>query len=83
MSGMELGDIRYKCAKNAAAKDDSRCFDIVAESPSKSTNPGQSSKGTLYITVGPQCSGKTTILRNLFGKSFRNGAGPDETEPLH
>jgi hypothetical protein len=26
--------------------------------------------GTLYITIGPQCSGKTTILKRIFGKSF-------------
>ncbi|KAL7545375.1 hypothetical protein ACHAWF_008722 [Thalassiosira exigua] len=27
-------------------------------------------KGTLYITVGPPCAGKTTILKRIFGKSF-------------
>mmetsp|Transcript_17626 Transcript_17626/g.28985 ORF Transcript_17626/g.28985 Transcript_17626/m.28985 type:complete len:593 (-) Transcript_17626:942-2720(-) len=25
-------------------------------------------KGAIYITVGPQCSGKTTLLKSLFGK---------------
>ena len=30
-----------------------------------------SPKGTLYVTVGPQCAGKTKILKNLFGKSDR------------
>jgi len=25
-------------------------------------------KGAIYITVGPQCSGKTTILKQLFGR---------------
>ncbi|KAL3811759.1 hypothetical protein ACHAXA_008033 [Cyclostephanos tholiformis] len=32
-------------------------------------------KGTLYVTVGPQCAGKTTILKNLFGKSVRDNKG--------
>ncbi|KAL3767472.1 hypothetical protein ACHAW5_006201 [Stephanodiscus triporus] len=42
-------------------------------------------KGTLYVTVGPQCAGKTTILKNIFGTSgsFSNdnssGAGVDVT----
>jgi len=26
-----------------------------------------SSKGTLYITIGPQCAGKTTVLKEIFG----------------
>jgi len=42
----------------------------------RSSTPGAmgetaSPKGTLYVTVGPQCAGKTTILKNLFGKSVR------------
>ena len=28
-------------------------------------------KGTIYITIGPQCSGKTTILRCIFGEPFQ------------
>jgi hypothetical protein len=28
------------------------------------------SKRPIYITVGPQCSGKTTILKHIFGDSF-------------
>lgn len=30
----------------------------------------KSKKGTLYITVGPQCAGKTTLLKRIFGQSF-------------
>jgi hypothetical protein len=33
---------------------------------------GAMPKGTLYITVGPQCAGKTTILKNIFEKSVRD-----------
>eukprot|EP00804_Cyclotella_cryptica_P007414 CCRYP_002635-RA/>CCRYP_002635-RA protein AED:0.02 eAED:0.02 QI:218/1/1/1/0/0/2/333/618 len=31
--------------------------------------------GTLYITIGPQCSGKTTILKRIFGTSFHKSEG--------
>ncbi|KAL9186179.1 hypothetical protein ACHAXT_005417 [Thalassiosira profunda] len=32
-------------------------------------------KGTLYITVGPQCAGKTTVLKQIFGQSFHRNEG--------
>jgi len=32
----------------------------------------QHDKGTIYITIGPQCAGKTTILKQLFGTSQKN-----------
>jgi hypothetical protein len=36
-------------------------------------------KGFMYITIGPQCAGKTTILRNIFGASFhKNEEGISE-----
>eukprot|EP00577_Skeletonema_sp_RCC1716_P007473 CAMPEP_0113387216 /NCGR_PEP_ID=MMETSP0013_2-20120614/8418_1 /TAXON_ID=2843 ORGANISM="Skeletonema costatum, Strain 1716" /NCGR_SAMPLE_ID=MMETSP0013_2 /ASSEMBLY_ACC=CAM_ASM_000158 /LENGTH=593 /DNA_ID=CAMNT_0000270097 /DNA_START=156 /DNA_END=1938 /DNA_ORIENTATION=+ /assembly_acc=CAM_ASM_000158 len=34
----------------------------------KSSSNGTNNKGAIYITVGPQCSGKTTILKQLFGR---------------
>jgi hypothetical protein len=37
-----------------------------------STPPSTQSKGPIYITVGPQCCGKTTILKRLFGTVFHN-----------
>ena len=33
-------------------------------------------KGTLYISIGPQCSGKTTLLKQIFGKSFHKAIDP-------
>ena len=39
-----------------------------AQLSSSSANP--STKGTIYVTVGPQCSGKTTILKRIFGDRF-------------
>ena len=44
-----------------------------AQSSSLSANQ---TKGPIYITVGPQCSGKTTILKSIFGGSFHKN---DET----
>eukprot|EP00985_Skeletonema_marinoi_P005814 scaffold2523_cov115-Skeletonema_marinoi.AAC.3 len=34
----------------------------------KSSSNVTNNKGAIYITVGPQCSGKTTILKQLFGR---------------
>ncbi|KAL7528710.1 hypothetical protein ACHAXR_002588, partial [Thalassiosira sp. AJA248-18] len=39
-------------------------------------------KGTLYITVGPQCSGKTTKLKSMFGKSFHKNQEKVSEESL-
>ena len=48
--------------------------------PSSTSTTATNKKGTLYITVGPQCGGKTTELRRIFGASFHkneedNGGG--------
>jgi len=50
--------------------------DHPSSKKTRSSTPGAmgetaSPKGTLYVTVGPQCAGKTTILKILFGKSGR------------
>ncbi|KAL7464545.1 hypothetical protein ACHAXS_004881 [Conticribra weissflogii] len=82
MSGIEMNGVSSNCTKNAVAYERSRYLDTVSNSLSKRINSGKSSNGTLYITVGPQCSGKTTILRNLFGKSSHKAAGPDETDEM-
>ncbi|KAL3757168.1 hypothetical protein ACHAWU_004600 [Discostella pseudostelligera] len=42
----------------------------LSDSPVKTTSNTSNPKGTLYVTVGPQCAGKTTILKHIFGKSF-------------
>jgi hypothetical protein len=42
---------------------------IKSDNQSSSTTANQT-KGTIYITVGPQCSGKTTILKRIFGENF-------------
>jgi hypothetical protein len=47
----------------------------VRLSPSRIKGGGAVPKGTLYVTVGPQCAGKTTILKNIFGKSVLNNNG--------
>ena len=41
---------------------------VESYSSTKTTTPNK--KGTIYITIGPQCAGKTTILKRLFGQSF-------------
>ena len=48
---------------------------VGAETPNKKmraehTASVDQSLGTIYITVGPQCSGKTTILKHIFGENF-------------
>ncbi|KAL7440776.1 hypothetical protein ACHAXH_006705 [Discostella pseudostelligera] len=51
----------------------------LSDSPIKTTSNTSNPKGTLYITVGPQCAGKTTILKHIFGKSFhKNEEGYSE-----
>ena len=42
---------------------------LNAECPSKKLKTDEiMKKGTIYITVGPQCSGKTTMLKHVFGE---------------
>ena len=43
---------------------------LGAQFPSKrmKTDGSSEMKGTIYITVGPQCSGKTTMLKQVFGE---------------
>jgi hypothetical protein len=51
----------------------------LSDSPVKTTSNTSNPKGTLYVTVGPQCAGKTTILKHIFGKSFhKNEEGCSE-----
>ena len=42
----------------------------AVESCSSTNATTPSNKGTIYITIGPQCAGKTTILKRIFGQSF-------------
>ena len=46
--------------------------------------PNPQKKGTLYITIGPQCAGKTTMLKEIFGKSFHKNeeSAEDDKTPL-
>lgn len=51
----------------------------LSDSPVKTMSNTSNPKGTLYVTVGPQCAGKTTILKHIFGKSFhKNEEGCSE-----
>lgn len=49
----------------------------AVRSPMEKLRAGASdqSKGPIYITIGPQCSGKTTILKHIFGESFHKNEG--------
>ena len=68
MDGAAMDDIQRVSAKLR-----------VSDSPIKTTMGSSKPKGTMYITIGPQCAGKTTILRNLFGTSFhKNEEGMSE-----
>jgi hypothetical protein len=54
-----------------------RSLSIMMEDEKTAANP--SPKGALYVTIGPQCAGKTTILKTLFGSSSGDGGGTDIT----
>ena len=54
-----------------------RSLSIMTED--ETTTANSSSKGTLYVTIGPQCAGKTTILKTLLGSSSGDGLGKDIT----
>ena len=71
---------RFRCGRISRSINFCSQFKNEGDHPSskksRSSTPGAmgetaSSKGTLYVTVGPQCAGKTTILKILFGKSVR------------
>ncbi len=55
----------------------------VSDSPIKTTTTSSKPKGTMYIAIGPQCAGKTTILRNILGTSShtQNEEGISELSP--
>lgn len=53
-----------------------KVLSIMTEDEKTAAN--SSSKGTLYVTIGPQCAGKTTILKKLFGPASGDG-GKDIT----
>lgn len=57
MDGATIDDIQHAAHKLS-----------VSDSPIKTVTK---LKGTMYITVGPQCAGKTTILRKIFGTPRR------------
>jgi len=46
--------------------------DKTQEISSNIQNNDNDNKGAIYITVGPQCSGKTTILKELLGSNETN-----------
>jgi hypothetical protein len=54
-----------------------RSLTIIADE--ENTTAHTSPKGTVYVTIGPQCAGKTTILKTLFGSSSGDGGGKDIT----
>jgi len=57
--------------QNAMAQPADKRMRITSGAATSSENGAKPAKGTLYITVGPQCAGKTTLLKQIFGRSFR------------
>lgn len=48
----------------------------IAKKMKSSSAVSSDKKGTIYITVGPQCAGKTTIIQSIFDKASE---GKEET----
>jgi hypothetical protein len=59
--------------------DDGKVRSLSIMMEDEKTAAVSSPKDTLYVTIGPQCAGKTTILKTLFDSSSGDGGGKDIT----
>jgi GTPase SAR1 family protein len=79
---LEMEDNTVDTTPSKRSRTDSGNSSTVA--PASSTvSSSNTNKGTIYITIGPQCAGKTTLLKQLFGESFhKNEETTSSTTPL-